>query len=73
MTKTAAAKETLEDINPDVMFEEYTYDITTTENFEHFMGRIKHGARNGVDRVDLVSKAGRHFGAVPQGWVVGPD
>jgi hypothetical protein len=25
MTKTAAAKATLEDINPDVAFEEYTY------------------------------------------------
>jgi ubiquitin-like modifier-activating enzyme 5 len=54
MTKTAAAKETLEDINPDVIFEEYTYDITTTENFEHFMGRILRGAKNGEDRVDLV-------------------
>lgn len=30
------------------------YDITTTANFEHFMGRIQHGAKNGTDRVDLV-------------------
>jgi hypothetical protein len=30
------------------------YDITTTANFEHFMGRIQHGAKNGSDRVDLV-------------------
>lgn len=32
------------------------YDITTTENFEHFMGRVKHGGKNGTDRVDLVSE-----------------
>ena len=54
MTKTAASKETLEDINPDVIFEEYTYDITTTENFEHFLGRVKYGGKDGVSPVDLV-------------------
>ena len=54
MTKTAAAKETLEDINPDVIFEEYTYDITTTSNFEHFLGRIQHGSIDGHTQVDLV-------------------
>jgi hypothetical protein len=31
--------QTLEDINPDVIFEEYTYDVTKTANFEHFMDR----------------------------------
>ena len=35
MTKTNAAKQTLENINPDVVFEAYNYDITTSENFEH--------------------------------------
>ena len=39
MTKTAASVQTLTDINPDVVFEEYTYDITRTANFEHFMDR----------------------------------
>ena len=39
MTKTAASVQTLTDINPDVIFEEYTYDITKTANFEHFMDR----------------------------------
>ncbi len=39
MTKTAASVATLTDINPDVAFEEYTYDITKTANFEHFMDR----------------------------------
>ena len=39
MTKTAAAKQTLEEINPDVEFEEYTYDVTKSANFTHFMDR----------------------------------
>ena len=39
MTKTAASKQTLEDINPDVSFEEFTYDITKSSNFTHFMDR----------------------------------
>jgi ubiquitin-like modifier-activating enzyme 5 len=43
MTKTAAAKSTLENINPDVQIEEYTYDITLTDNFQHFLDRIQHG------------------------------
>lgn len=43
MTKTEAAKETLEEINPDVVFEHYHYDITTPENFEHFVSRIQCG------------------------------
>ena len=41
MTKTEAAKQTLEDINPDVVFEEYTYNITSPDRFEHFVDRIK--------------------------------
>lgn len=40
MTKTAASKQTLEFINPDVQFEEYTYDITKSANFTHFMDRL---------------------------------
>merc|ERR1740138_2031651 len=43
MTKTSAAVETLKDINPDVIFEDYNYDITTTDNFAHFIGRCKNG------------------------------
>jgi ubiquitin-like modifier-activating enzyme 5 len=53
MTKTAAARQTLVDINPDVEFEDFNYDITTTENFEHFINKIKTGGKNG-GRVDLV-------------------
>lgn len=29
------------DINPDVEFEVYNYNITTVDNFDHFMDRIK--------------------------------
>jgi ubiquitin-like modifier-activating enzyme 5 len=43
MTKTEAASKTLAYINPDVEFEHYCYDITTSANFEHFMSRILHG------------------------------
>ena len=28
------------DINPDVEFEVYNYNITTMDNFQHFMDRI---------------------------------
>ncbi|OQR80606.1 ubiquitin activating enzyme, E1 family [Achlya hypogyna] len=52
-TKTAAAVETLHDINPDVVFEEYTADITTTDNYEQLLDRMLHGGLNG-QRVDLV-------------------
>ena len=51
--KTNAAKQTLENINPDVVFEAYNYDITTSENFEHFLGRISKGGL-GSTSVDLV-------------------
>mmetsp|Transcript_29145 Transcript_29145/g.38332 ORF Transcript_29145/g.38332 Transcript_29145/m.38332 type:complete len:420 (-) Transcript_29145:183-1442(-) len=54
MTKTAAAKQTLEDINPDVQFEEYTYDITLPENFEHFLDRVEKGGVDGQSRISLV-------------------
>ncbi|CAH0516163.1 unnamed protein product [Peronospora belbahrii] len=54
MTKTAAAKQTLSSINPDVIFEEYTMDITTTTNFEHLLDRIRHGGVNGYDPIHLV-------------------
>ena len=37
MTKTQAAKETLEGINPDVVYEAHTYNITKLENFNHFL------------------------------------
>ncbi|KAH9626328.1 hypothetical protein KSS87_000560 [Heliosperma pusillum] len=41
MTKTDAAVQTLSDINPDVVLESYTMNITTVEGFEIFMSSLK--------------------------------
>lgn len=41
LSKVAAAAHTLMDINPDVEIETHNYNITTMENFNHFMERIK--------------------------------
>ncbi|XP_022137272.1 ubiquitin-like modifier-activating enzyme 5 isoform X1 [Momordica charantia] len=41
MTKTDAAVQTLEDINPDVVLESYTLNITTVQGFETFMSSLK--------------------------------
>ncbi|KAL1340313.1 hypothetical protein AAHE18_09G005100 [Arachis hypogaea] len=41
MTKTDAAVQTLSDINPDVLLESYTLNITTVEGFETFMSSLK--------------------------------
>mmetsp|Transcript_4461 Transcript_4461/g.8141 ORF Transcript_4461/g.8141 Transcript_4461/m.8141 type:complete len:301 (-) Transcript_4461:218-1120(-) len=47
MTKVKAAAETLTEINPDVDFETYSYDITTVDNFAHFQSRIEKGGIDG--------------------------
>merc|ERR1719498_1529496 len=52
MSKVAAARKSLSFINPDVVIEDYNYNITTVENFEHFMGRITNGSLSGGS-VDL--------------------
>ncbi|KAJ1386190.1 Ubiquitin-activating enzyme [Sesbania bispinosa] len=41
MTKTDAAVQTLSDINPDVVLESYTLNITTVDGFETFMSSLK--------------------------------
>lgn len=41
MTKTDAAVETLSGINPDVVLESYTLNITTVQGFETFMSSLK--------------------------------
>ncbi len=46
MKKTHAAKQTLLEINPDVIIEAHTYNITTVDNFDHFMERIKCGTHS---------------------------
>ncbi|KAG1331461.1 hypothetical protein COCNU_02G014290 [Cocos nucifera] len=57
MTKTDAAVQTLSDINPDVVLESYSLNITTVKGFEIFMeslkaqGSQKSGHDTGVDLV----------------------
>ncbi|XP_050224176.1 ubiquitin-like modifier-activating enzyme 5 isoform X2 [Mercurialis annua] len=41
MTKTDAAVQTLSDINPDVVLESYTMNITTVQGFETFVSGLK--------------------------------
>jgi len=53
MTKTAAAEQTLREINPDVDFEAHTYDITSVTNWADFLDRIAKGGKGGK-AVDLV-------------------
>merc|ERR1719492_660383 len=62
LSKVAAAAKTLEEINPDVVFETHNYNITTVENFDHFMSRIKEGSLNGTS-VDLVLSCVDNFEA----------
>uniref|UniRef100_A0A0D6QYX6 Ubiquitin-like modifier-activating enzyme 5 n=1 Tax=Araucaria cunninghamii TaxID=56994 RepID=A0A0D6QYX6_ARACU len=58
MTKTDAAVQTLAKINPDVLLESYTLNITTVKGFENFMESLTNqvfestkGRRSGVDLV----------------------
>ncbi|CAM8922109.1 unnamed protein product [Rhodiola kirilowii] len=44
MTKTDAAVQTLKDINPDVVLESYTLNITTVQGFETFMSSLTNKA-----------------------------
>ena len=41
LSKVEAAARTLVSINPDVSIECHNYNITTVDNFDHFMGRIR--------------------------------
>lgn len=62
MSKVEAAVNTLRDINPDVEFEAYNYDITLLENFKHFLCRISRGGK-GEKHVDLVLSCVDNFEA----------
>jgi len=62
MSKVEAAEHTLRDINPDVEFETYNYNITTVDNFNHFMERISEGGLRGGS-VDLVLSCVDNFEA----------
>jgi len=62
LSKVAAAAVTLTNINPDVDFETHNYNITTVENFEHFISRLSNGSMtNGP--VDLVLSCVDNFEA----------
>jgi ubiquitin-like modifier-activating enzyme 5 len=63
MTKTDAARQTLTNINPDVEFESYNMNITTVDNFEQMVDRIKRGGLDGESPVDLVCSCVDNFEA----------
>jgi ubiquitin-like modifier-activating enzyme 5 len=64
MSKVDAAVATLVDINPDVQFEAYNYDITIIEKFEHFISRISGGGLgDSATAVDLVLSCVDNFAA----------
>jgi ubiquitin-like modifier-activating enzyme 5 len=41
LSKVAAAAKTLSFINPDVTLETYNYNITTVDNFQDFINRVR--------------------------------
>lgn len=41
LSKVEAAAETLKNINPDVEISTYNYNITTVNNFDHFLNVLK--------------------------------
>jgi ubiquitin-like modifier-activating enzyme 5 len=58
LSKVSAAVDTLKLINPDVEFEAYNYNITTVDNYDHFIQILETGNTTSKDknvrRVDLV-------------------
>ncbi|KAM6908427.1 ubiquitin-like modifier-activating enzyme 5 isoform 2-T2 [Lycodopsis pacificus] len=54
LSKVEAAEHTLRNINPDVSFETHNYNITTMDNFTHFMERISYGGLEEGKPVDLI-------------------
>ncbi|KAK0137777.1 Ubiquitin-like modifier-activating enzyme 5 [Merluccius polli] len=63
MSKVEAAEHTLRNINPDVTFETHNYNITTLDNFNHFMERISHGGLEEGTPVDLILSCVDNFEA----------
>ncbi|XGW24677.1 hypothetical protein V3C99_006260 [Haemonchus contortus] len=62
LSKVEAAKDTLTHINPDVMIETHNFNITSVENFNKFVDRIRHGSLTG-GKVDLVLSCVDNFEA----------
>ncbi|XP_023275810.1 ubiquitin-like modifier-activating enzyme 5 [Seriola lalandi dorsalis] len=63
LSKVEAAEHTLRNINPDVSFETHNYNITTMDNFTHFMDRISRGGLEEGMPVDLVLSCVDNFEA----------
>nr|XP_060637792.1 ubiquitin-like modifier-activating enzyme 5 isoform X1 [Anolis sagrei ordinatus] len=63
LSKVQAAEHTLRNINPDVQFEVHNYNITTMDNFQHFMDRISYGGLEEGKPVDLVLSCVDNFEA----------
>ncbi|KAM6978087.1 ubiquitin-like modifier-activating enzyme 5 [Aplochiton taeniatus] len=63
LSKVEAAEHTLRNINPDVTFETHNYNITTMDNFTHFMERVSHGALEEGKPVDLILSCVDNFEA----------
>lgn len=63
LSKVAAAEKTLYGINPDVTFECHNYNITTVDNFQHFMERLQKGGKINGEKVDLVLSCVDNFEA----------
>uniref|UniRef100_A0A8C0IVX0 Ubiquitin-like modifier-activating enzyme 5 n=1 Tax=Chelonoidis abingdonii TaxID=106734 RepID=A0A8C0IVX0_CHEAB len=63
LSKVQAVEHTLRNINPDVQFEVHNYNITTVDNFQHFMDRISYGGLEEGKPVDLVLSCVDNFEA----------
>ncbi|XP_054479006.1 ubiquitin-like modifier-activating enzyme 5 [Anoplopoma fimbria] len=63
LSKVEAAEHTLRNINPDVSFETHNYNITTMDNFTHFMERISYGGLEEGKPVDLILSCVDNFEA----------
>lgn len=62
LSKVQAARDTLLNINPDVQIEVFNYDITSLDNFDHFMTCISKGGKK-HNPVDLVLSCVDNFAA----------
>ncbi|XP_063160056.1 ubiquitin-like modifier-activating enzyme 5 isoform X2 [Candoia aspera] len=63
LSKVKAAEHTLRNINPDVCFEVHNYNITTVDNFQHFIDRISNGGLEEGKPVDLLLSCVDNFEA----------
>lgn len=63
LSKVSAARDTLVGINPDVQIEHFNYDITSMDNFDHFLDRIAHGGIHNGEAVSLVLSCVDNFAA----------